>query len=632
MVWNISFQVAGLLICIVVAFMCLSQKRLNFRAERVFIMLLAGIIVCICLDILSIVAANIRNDIPSLLLQSAFEIYLFSIVVVSFLASRFAVAELSYNFKKRWKTMSWLPLVLELAILVIFKTSLFIDPEARSLYTYGVPVFTTYILCAIYLFTTFVFVVVLRDRIGKRRKAAMYFWILNWIVAATIQFFNNRLLIVSFAMSLSCLFMYCKLENPEYHLDDSIDVFNRKGFLMLMDECLTTKRHKSLIVVSIGNLSTINEIFGNKIGGRVIEEVCEYLQNLPGSTLFKLEERVFVAAFDSASNVEVNSEKITRRMGSVWEVSDVKVHLMTGVSYLKDIGIFKDVEELEEIVYYFAALTRKQEISPLNVDEEQLNLRKRTMEIQHSVEWALEHDSVEMFYQPIYNISAGRFTAMEALVRIRDENGKLLMPGDFIEFTEKNGMILRLGNVIFRKVCEFIQYNHIENYGIEYIEVNLSVVQCTQSDLAKELTNIMGEYQISPQRINLEITETAAVNTKDSLEKNMQDLLDYGTSFSLDDFGSGYSNLTYIVGMPLKIIKIDRSLTVEYDNSEKARIATDYSVKMIHDIGMEIVVEGIETEEQYANFKKLGVEYIQGYYFSRPLPGDRVLNYVQEWM
>ena len=87
-----------------------------------------------------------------------------------------------------------------------------------------------------------------------------------------------------------------------------------------------------------------------------------------------------------------------------------------------------------------------------------------------------------------------------------------------------------------------------------------------------------------------------------------------------------------MVGMPLKIIKIDRSITIAYDSSEKARVATEYTVDMVHRLGMEIVVEGIETEEQYLNFKKLGVEYIQGYYFSKPLPKERVLNYVREWL
>ena len=268
----------------------------------------------------------------------------------------------------------------------------------------------------------------------------------------------------------------------------------------------------------------------------------------------------------------------------------------------------------------------------LFIDDEELSERRRAFELQQTIEWALENDKIEIYYQPIYNIKAGRFSSMEALVRLRDENGNLMMPIDFIEFAEKNGMILKLGEAIFRKVCQFIRYNHIEDYGIDYIEVNLSVIQCMQNDLAREFKNIMGEYEIAPNKINIEVTETAAINTKKTLDNNMKELLEYGTSFSLDDFGSGYSNLTYVVDMPRSIIKLDRSLTLAYDSSDKARVATEYSVEMIHKLGLEIVVEGVETEEQYLNFKRLGVEYIQGYYFSKPIPSANVLDYVREWM
>ena len=185
---------------------------------------------------------------------------------------------------------------------------------------------------------------------------------------------------------------------------------------------------------------------------------------------------------------------------------------------------------------------------------------------------------------------------------------------------------------MFRKVCEFIQRNRIEEYGIDYVEVNLSVVQCMQDDIARTLKNIMGEYQIPPHKINFEITETAAVNSRRLMERAMNELITYGSAFSLDDYGSGYSNLAYVVKLPLKMIKIDKLLTDAYFTSEKVKTATEYTIEMIHKLGMKVVVEGVETEEEYLAFKKLGVEFIQGYYFSKPLPKDRVLNYIQEWL
>ena len=112
----------------------------------------------------------------------------------------------------------------------------------------------------------------------------------------------------------------------------------------------------------------------------------------------------------------------------------------------------------------------------------------------------------------------------------------------------------------------------------------------------------------------------------------MNDLLKYGSGFSLDDYGSGYSNLAYVISLPLKIIKIDKLLVDHYFISDKVKIATKSTIDMIHQLGMKVIVEGIETEEQYLEFKKLGVEFIQGFYFSKPLSRDKVLNFVQEWL
>lgn len=632
MVWSLHFQLAGLVILVVVLSMNMGQKKLNFMAEKAFTRLLFGVTVCTILDIMSVFAINYREDIPEWALQFSCETYLFSIVAVAALASLFAVADVSYSFKQIWKYATAGPVVIEAVILLCFKTYVYVNEEEGALYSYGTTVTATYVLGSIFLASTIISTTMMRKKIQERRVHAIYFWMGTWILAGIIQFLNNKLLLASFAMAIACIYMYCKLENPEYHLDFTVNAFNRKGFSQLMEEYIRYRKHRHLITISINNLGAISEIFGNNTVNALVTEICDFLQEIQGTHVFRLEDKLFAVSLYRKEDVERAVDIIEDRLSRPWEINDIKVRVDTGVSYMEDVCDFKEVEELEEVIHYFAHESSKAGASPLKIDAEQLGKRKKTLETQRALEWALANNGVEMYYQPIYNIEAGKFTAMEALVRIKDEAGRLIMPVEFIEFAEKNGMILKLGEMIFRSVCEFIQRNHIEEYGIEYIEVNLSVVQCMQDDLAREFKNIMGEYQIPPHKINLEITETAAISTQESLERNMEELIKYGTSFSLDDYGSGYSNLTYIVGMPLKIIKIDRSLTIAYDTSEKAKTAIEYTVEMVHKLGMEIVVEGIETEEQYANFKKLGVEYIQGYYFSKPLPRERVLNYVQEWL
>lgn len=631
MVWNISFQFAAIILTLIIAGMCMGQRRLNFAAERAFIKLLFIVIISIVLDIVSVFAINYRNEIGPMLTDIACKAYLLSICMVACQASWFSVAEIRYTFRTFWVHATALPLFVETAIICIFPVNIHVaDGE---LYTYGIPVLFTYVFCSIYIISTLTMVIILREKINPKRRYAIYFWLFVWFAAALIQFINNKLLVTSFSMAVGCIYIYCKLENPEYRLDFVTNVFNRKGFEMIMSEHLKHKEKKAIVSFCVGDLKMINEVFGTHAVENIIIDIMKFVEAIPNSSVFRLEDNLFCLALDKQEDIERVLETIIRRFELPWNLGAITIEISVYISYIEDITEFKDVDDLEEVVHYFAAESSKKPSGEvLCVNRKELEARQRNIEMQQILEWAFVNNGIEVYYQPIYNVKEGRFNSMEALVRIRDREGTLVPPQDFIEFAEKNGMILRLGEIVFRKVCEFIQRMHIEIYGIEYIEVNLSVVQCMQDDISQTLKGIMGEYQIPPYRINFEITETAAASSKKIIEKNMKDLLDYGCSFSLDDYGSGYSNLTYVVNMPLKIIKIDKFITDSYFSSEKVRVATDYTIEMLHKLGMEIVVEGVDSEEKYAAFKRLDVEYIQGFYFSRPLPKDKVLNYIQEWL
>jgi EAL domain-containing protein (putative c-di-GMP-specific phosphodiesterase class I) len=140
----------------------------------------------------------------------------------------------------------------------------------------------------------------------------------------------------------------------------------------------------------------------------------------------------------------------------------------------------------------------------------------------------------------------------------------------------------------------------------------------------------MGKYHVSPSMINLEVTESASIRMKNVFMHNMEKLIDYGVSFSLDDFGSGESNLNYIVDMPVEIVKFDRDMTKSYFDKSKGKLVMETATRMILDLGLKIVSEGVETGEQLESMKKLGVQYIQGYYFSKPLPQDEFVAFVKE--
>jgi len=180
-------------------------------------------------------------------------------------------------------------------------------------------------------------------------------------------------------------------------------------------------------------------------------------------------------------------------------------------------------------------------------------------------------------------------------------------------------MILEIGEFVFRTVCEFMVKEQIWEKGIESIHVNLSVVQCMQERLAQNFLDIMEGYELPCNRINLEVTETAAVVSSECLSMNMNKLVEQGVQFALDDYGTGFSNATSLIQYPYNTIKIDKGVVWAAMENENAMKVLSHSVAMIKSLDMNIVAEGVETLEQADELANMGCDYFQGYYYSKPV-------------
>ncbi len=297
--------------------------------------------------------------------------------------------------------------------------------------------------------------------------------------------------------------------------------------------------------------------------------------------------------------------------------------------YLEETKVLKsalDIKKIFNFVRYDKRLYEEEDI--IYLDESIIREAYKEDDVENLIMDSIHNKRVEVFYQPIYSTVSKTFESAEALVRIRKEDGSIIMPGGFIEVAEKRGSILPLGAEVFDKVCQFIEEHNIEKMGLHYIEVNLSAVQCGYKHLADELIDTMKRHHVAPRFINLEITESASMINDKIFMDNMYSLKNYGVSFSLDDFGTGQSNLNYIVAMPVDIVKFDRGMTLSYFENAKAKHVMDAAMAMIKGMNLEIVSEGIESAEQLEIMEALGIQYIQGYYFSKPLPEKKFIEFV----
>lgn len=259
-----------------------------------------------------------------------------------------------------------------------------------------------------------------------------------------------------------------------------------------------------------------------------------------------------------------------------------------------------------------------------------LEKRRREIEITQAVSNAITNSSFKVYFQPIYSLKEKRYTKMEALVRLIDENLGFIPPDEFIPIAEKNGDILAIGEIVLEKVCAFIEEYHPEDYGIKSIHVNLSVVQCMQENIGIRLLNIIDKYKIPHGLIDFEITESTADNSSENLDKIMDDFNKKGIDFSLDDYGTGYSNQSNLMRYPYSIVKIDKSLVWACDSNPKAFISLKHTIAMIKDLDMKVLAEGVETQHHIDFLEQIGCDFLQGYYYSRPLPVSELMDVIKE--
>ena len=239
----------------------------------------------------------------------------------------------------------------------------------------------------------------------------------------------------------------------------------------------------------------------------------------------------------------------------------------------------------------------------------------------------IKNHSFEMYYQPIYSIKEDRFVSAEALIRLKDEIYGFVSPALFIPAAEESGAIHEIGDYVIEEVCRFVGSEDFKNSGLEYVEINLSVAQCIEADLYEKIDACMKKYGVKPGEINLEITETAADYDPETTDRNIELLSKAGIPFSLDDYGTGYSNIKRVVSLPLDIVKLDKLLVDEMD-TPMMWIVISNTVRMLKRMNKKILVEGIEDKRALVKFVEIGCDYIQGFYFSKPLPKAEFMEFL----
>lgn len=632
--YNFYYDVAAMILMAVLIIFFYEKNIIRTRLSSFFEILLWATFISNTLDF---IRAVIISDGSRFGILTSHALVILSMVSVSMIPGLYYIYSLRSISKARH--LNWperlgalIPFSI-VAILIVSSpwTGLVYKLSEKGELSYGILGVVLYVHWVIYLVHILRSMAKKWDKIEPTSKYAILGGSIVTVIACVVTYFIPQLLLVNFAASLAVLLQYIAMESVDDYTNDKLEVLNENAFIDKVNVLLESKSDFEIYAIKLDGIAYLRSVLGRKNINNLLKSISNNLENFTqGMALFYLgASRFAIMAEREPGNWALLSELIEKYFKDTVEYGNITISI-DAIKSIIPTDLLKKVEKADDVIRLIDAATS--EAMKVASDElyvasdDTLADTRRKEEILHILKGAVREQHFEVYYQPIYSVKKQRYVSAEALVRLKNDRLGYISPEEFIPIAERNGLILEIGDFVFRTVCKCIMDNKICERGIEFIEVNLSVVQCMQDDLHEQLVSIMDEYRLPYHYINLEITESTATLSKDTLKENMEQLIKRGINFALDDYGTGFSNMMRIVDYPFHAVKLDKSLLWSAADKPKAKHALEYSIQMVKAMELDVICEGVETFAQADMLEKMGCDYFQGYYFSKPVPVDDFLT------
>lgn len=435
----------------------------------------------------------------------------------------------------------------------------------------------------------------------------------------------------------------CKeAEKKIYHLahhDILTGLYNRTSFESMLEQAISHANRVNtalaVMFIDMDRFKVINDSLGHDVGDKLLQEVAQRLENSVRDTDFVAriggdEFIVVLTDIEKMISVAAIAEKIVNNLRQLYIIDsyDVNSSPSIGISMFPEDGYeVKTLMKNADIAMYHA---KEQGRNNYQFFTEELNLSvQERLKIESNLKTALAENEFDLYYQPKIHAKTKKIIGVEALVHWSHPTYGLIEPNKFIPICEETGIIKQLGYSVINKACQ--QLKHWKAQGIFVtVSVNLSAKQLQEVNLVSRLQEIMSEHQIEKNELELEITETAAMQDTALSIRQMEQLNEMGIRLSIDDFGTGFSSLSYLKLFPIQVLKLDRAFVRDIPTDENDRAICAATISLAHKLGLKVVAEGIETLEQQAFLNNLDCDYFQGFLYSKPLPELSITQFIQK--
>ena len=592
------------------------------RRQRYFLYAALGTFFASFFNIISVYNIAHFTEIPLFLCTLVTSLYFLVLLFSPFVMTSY-VCELTMQNDKKRRIFNGILGVIQsiylLFVLINFKTGWIFHFDPVQGYIRGPVKNITYILTMGYGLTIISTVLIQRKKLARRIFWVFILYPFISLIFVAIQFVFPRVLLTGVASFTSVLFAYMTIQS--YTLE-----INLKTGLMTetrLRKRLNMKRKDGVLyILTIDNINMIQSSLDVSELNRMYLHLGEIMMaNFPRSAYILSMNRL-AAIGKNVNEVEEKSRKIISEIKKLCSDinSIIPIPIETYSAALPFSKEDKDYDSMIDLLNSMLVRAKTSQLKNLQICDESVFVdreRKRYIYRILKRELTLESEQFQVWFQPIYSINNKKFEYMEALSRLKNTELGDIPPQEFVQVAESRGLIELLGFVAFEKVCKFISENR---ETVQAVSINFSVYQMMNPKVVENVLNTIERFSLSPENIIMEITESIFIDNYELVMENMLALAKAGVKFYLDDFGTGYSNLTNVISLPFSTIKMDRSLVLAMEEGQKGVSLFFDLVSTFKGVGFKILVEGVETNNQNYLVERAGVDYIQGFLYSRPLP------------
>ncbi|MBT0730398.1 EAL domain-containing protein [Rosenbergiella nectarea subsp. apis] len=460
-----------------------------------------------------------------------------------------------------------------------------------------------------------------------------------WVFMFTLIILGSNLFGAMIESQLRVSRMATKLKQRNEELrqmamhDPLTNLANRTLFEDKLNDYIQSAKYSassfSLLYMDLDGFKMVNDAYGHDIGDKLLVEVAKRLNAAvnPSDILARVggDEFVLLSNANSEADASLLAEKLVAAIEPEFlvETFELRVSLSIGIAMFPAHGI----EAREMLFNADSAMyhTKNSGRNGFSIYQPSMSpIGRSQVQLKNELWRAIHNNELRLFYQPKLNVTSGEIIGYEALVRWQHPERGLKTPDKFLPIAEQTGMILLLGEWVLNEACRQLAIWHQQGADHLSISVNLSAQQFEQKSLIYLVTRTLEEYHLAPEKLILEITETTAMRYPQESIKILEELKAIGVQVAIDDFGTGYSSLLYLQNMPATELKIDRAFINSIGHRDTDPRLLSMIIELAKNMNLNIVAEGVESEEQQTYLVNLGCDVHQGYYFSRPVPPSEI--------